>query len=102
MVIFPVTTVTGLVSARPAGRNAMAALARLVGKTRALALASIGDGCTTTELAARMGASIAGASQHAGVLRDAGLIVTVRQGGAVLHTLTPLGAQLLAGALSQD
>jgi DNA-binding transcriptional ArsR family regulator len=104
MVIIPVTTVTGMVAARPAaaGRNAMAALARLIGKTRALALASVGDGCSTTELAARMDTSVAGASQHAGVLRDAGLIITVRQGGAVLHTLTPLGAQLLAGVLSQD
>jgi hypothetical protein len=33
------------------------------------------------------------------VLRDAGLITTRRHGSAVLHTLTPLGADLLAGGL---
>jgi hypothetical protein len=33
--------------------------------------------------------------RHASVLRGAGLIVTRRQGGAVLHVLTPLGAELL-------
>jgi hypothetical protein len=37
------------------------------------------------------------ASQHAAVLRDAGLIVTRRQGGCVLHFLTPVGVALLAG-----
>jgi DNA-binding transcriptional ArsR family regulator len=66
-----------------------------VGRNRAAVLASIADGCTTTELAGRAGISVAAASQHASVLRDAGLIVTRRQGGAVLHLLTPLGAELL-------
>ena len=46
-------------------------------------------------LASRAGISLAAASQHASVLRGAGLIVTRRQGGAVLHVLTPLGAELL-------
>ena len=32
--------------------------------------------------------------RHCG-LRDAGLIASRRQGGAVLHVLTPLGAELL-------
>jgi DNA-binding transcriptional ArsR family regulator len=79
---------------RPGG-TAPAALAALVGRNRAAVLASIADGCTTTELADRAGISAAAASQHASVLRDAGLIVTRRQGGAVLHVLTPLGTELL-------
>jgi len=41
------------------------------------------------------GISLAAASQHASVLRDAGLIAGRRQGSAVLHVLTPLGAGLL-------
>ena len=41
------------------------------------------------------GISLAAASQHASVLRDAGLITTQRQGRAVLHVLTPLGTELL-------
>jgi hypothetical protein len=72
-----------------------AALAALVGRNRAAALRAIADGCTTTELADRVGISPAAASQHASVLRDAGLISSRRQGSAVLHVLTPLGAELL-------
>ena len=71
------------------------ALAALVGRNRAAVLQSIADGCTTTELAHRVGISLAAASQHASVLRGASLIATRRQGGAVLHVLTPLGAELL-------
>jgi DNA-binding transcriptional ArsR family regulator len=71
------------------------ALAALVGRNRAAVLQSIADGCTTTELARRVGISLAAASQHASVLRKAGLIATRRQGSAVLHVLTPLGAELL-------
>ena len=76
-------------------RRGGSALAALVGRNRAAVLQSIADGCTTTELASRAGISLAAASQHASVLRGAGLIVTRRQGGAVLHVLTPLGAELL-------
>lgn len=76
---------------RPRG----AALAALVGRNRAAVLRTIADGCSTTELADRVGISLAAASQHASVLRGAGLITTHRQGSAVLHVLTPLGAELL-------
>ena len=76
---------------RPRG----AALAALVGRNRAAVLRTIAEGCSTTELAGRVGISLAAASQHASVLRDAGLITTHRQGSAVLHVLTPLGAELL-------
>jgi len=76
---------------RPRG----AALAALVGRNRAAVLRTVADGCTTTELADRVGISLAAASQHASVLREAGLIISRRQGSAVLHVLTPLGAELL-------
>ncbi|WP_432249567.1 ArsR/SmtB family transcription factor [Streptomyces sanyensis] len=72
-------------------------LGRLVGHTRSAVLQAIRHGCTTSELARRAGVSLASASQHAAVLRDAGLVVTLRHGNAVLHTLTPLGAALLRG-----
>jgi DNA-binding transcriptional ArsR family regulator len=78
-----------------APRSRGSALAALVGRNRAAVLQSIADGCSTTELAGRVGISLAAASQHAAVLRGAGLIATRRQGGAVLHVLTPLGAELL-------
>ena len=72
-----------------------AALAALVGRNRAAVLSAVAGGCTTTELAGRVGISLAAASQHASVLRNAGLITTHRQGSAVRHVLTPLGTELL-------
>ncbi|MDQ0796477.1 DNA-binding transcriptional ArsR family regulator [Streptomyces sp. B1I3] len=72
-------------------------LGRLVGHTRSAVLKAIGNGCTTSELARRAGVSLASASQHACVLREAGLVLTLRHGSSVLHTLTPLGASLLRG-----
>ncbi len=72
-------------------------LGKLVGHTRSVVLRAIGDGATTTELARRAGVSLASASQHACVMREAGLVTTLRHGNAVLHTVTPLGAALLRG-----
>ncbi|MFI1582617.1 ArsR/SmtB family transcription factor [Embleya sp. NPDC020630] len=71
------------------------ALGALLGQTRAAALTVINEGCTTTELARRLNVSPASASQHATVLRNARLITTTRRGGAVLHSLTSLGLELL-------
>lgn len=79
-----------------AGESAEGALDDLVGRTRAAVLAAVAVGCSTTELARRLGISPATASQHATVLRRAALITTRRDGKAVLHTTTPLGAALLA------
>ncbi|MFI6843179.1 winged helix-turn-helix domain-containing protein [Kitasatospora sp. NBC_00085] len=74
------------------GRHSLTAL---LGRTRAAALDAVAVSCTTTELAHRLNVSAASASQHATVLRNANLITTQRRGGAVLHTLTPLGTDLL-------
>ncbi|GAA4189686.1 winged helix-turn-helix domain-containing protein [Microbispora amethystogenes] len=73
------------------------ALGPLLGRTRAAVLAALRDPATTTSLAERVGVSLASASQHATVLRNAGLVATTRAGGAVLHALTPLGEALLRG-----
>ena len=73
------------------------ALGALLGNTRAAVLAAIGDGCSTTDLARRVGISAAAASQHATILRNAGLITSNRERNMVLHSLTPLGASVLNG-----
>ncbi|RLK23507.1 ArsR family transcriptional regulator [Micromonospora sp. M71_S20] len=72
-------------------------LGRLLGATRAAVLRRLaGPGRhTTTALGRAVGISISSASEHAGALRAAGLVVSVRDGGAVLHRLTPLGTELL-------
>ncbi|HEX5541119.1 MAG TPA: winged helix-turn-helix domain-containing protein [Micromonospora sp.] len=88
---------TGLESsASPADRRGgREALAVLLGRTRARVLEAAGDGCSTGEAARRLQISPAAASQHATVLRNAGLVVSHRDRNTVLHTLTPLGRAIL-------
>ncbi|MFE9722840.1 ArsR family transcriptional regulator [Streptomyces sp. NPDC005794] len=73
-------------------------LTSLLGRARAVALRTASTGSTTAEIARAAGVSASSASRHATALRDAGLITTVRNGPAVLHTLTPAGASLLRAA----
>ncbi|MGW0335297.1 ArsR/SmtB family transcription factor [Streptomyces sp. NPDC003011] len=83
-----------------AGRHTLSAL---LGRARAAvldALGAVADGLTTSEVAVRAGISPATASHHTSVLREAGLIATRRNGGAVLHTPTPMGLDLLHGCSS--
>lgn len=75
-----------------------AALADLLGRTRAAILTHAAAPCSTSELARTMGISTATASEHARTLRSAGLLVSQRAGKAVLHSLTPLGERLLSGS----
>jgi DNA-binding transcriptional ArsR family regulator len=71
-------------------------LGRLLGSTRARVLAALLDGaCSTSDLAARTGISAASASEHATVLREAGLVRTARVGQSVRHEVTELGIDLL-------
>jgi DNA-binding transcriptional ArsR family regulator len=79
----------------PAGSPA--ALARLLGRTRALVLASLDEPLSTTTLAALIELSPAGVSRHLLALRDAGLVSTVRHGHEVRYGRTGLGSALLRG-----
>ncbi|GAQ59392.1 ArsR/SmtB family transcription factor [Streptomyces acidiscabies] len=73
-------------------------LAALLGHSRAAVLEVIAEGASTSQLARRVGLSIASASEHATVLRHAGLVTTHRTGRTRHHSLTPLGAELLLHA----
>jgi DNA-binding transcriptional ArsR family regulator len=74
------------------------ALADLLGRTRAAVLRTISAGaCSTSELAARAGISLASASEHARVLHRTGLVTTHRVGPAVRHTISPIGTHILTG-----
>jgi DNA-binding transcriptional ArsR family regulator len=70
-------------------------LTGLLGATRASVLAAAAGGARTTDLSRRAGIPLSSASEHARVLRDAGLLRTQRRGSAVEHSLTDLGARLL-------
>lgn len=71
-------------------------LAELVGRTRAAVLRALRTSASTTQLARRTGISLASASEHARILRNAGLVTTHRAGGVALHSLTPSADRLLA------
>ncbi|WP_200209397.1 helix-turn-helix transcriptional regulator [Micromonospora coerulea] len=77
-------------------------LGRLLGATRAAVLRQLArsGAATTTALAGAAGIGLSSASEHATVLRAAGLITSDRDGGAVRHRLTPLGAHLLGPGLT--
>ncbi|MET9350661.1 ArsR/SmtB family transcription factor [Streptomyces termitum] len=72
-----------------------AALAALLGTTRARILRAAEAPAGTAELGRRTGTSPATASHHTTVLRTAGLLTSDRDGTGVRHTLTPLGRALL-------
>jgi hypothetical protein len=72
------------------------ALARLLGRTRALVLAGLEHPVSTATLAARLEVSPAGASRHLLALRDAGLIAGTRHGHEVRYARTALGSALLS------
>ncbi|MBB5872921.1 hypothetical protein F4553_006355 [Allocatelliglobosispora scoriae] len=71
------------------------AIEALMGSANASALGRIADGCTTGELARHLDVEPTVANRHLAMLRQAGLVVTRRQGSANWHLLTPLGLALL-------
>jgi DNA-binding transcriptional ArsR family regulator len=77
----------------------IAALGRLLGSTRAQVLKALDNATTTGELARRLAISPATASEHVRALREAELADSLRDGGSVLHSLTPMGMALLYGRL---
>lgn len=101
VLVYPVDRLGGL--ARTAGaapapgqdEQAREALAALLGRTRAHVLEVVNEGCSTGEVARRLDISPAAASQHATVLRNAGLLVSQRDRNTVRHTLTALGRAIL-------
>ena len=94
--VYPART-AGAAAPPPPGGPAGPHLARLLGHTRAAVLQSLGGDCTTSELARRAGVSVSSASEHAAVLRGAGLISSDRRRNAVHHNLTSVGLALLEG-----
>lgn len=90
----PLRRLTSLVPADTKSRSATAAL---FGTTRAAVLTTIAEypGCSTKELATLAGIAPASASEHATVLRRAGLVNTLRHRSTVIHSPTRLGIALL-------
>jgi DNA-binding transcriptional ArsR family regulator len=98
VLVYPVLRGEGLseIEQQEARTSAERSLVALLGRTRATVFRAVCDGCNTSELSRRVGVSMSTASEHACVLRDAGLISSQRQRNEMVHRLTPLGAALLA------
>jgi DNA-binding transcriptional ArsR family regulator len=79
------------------GERTPEALAAAIGRTRAALLAELDAPRSTTDVARLLGITPGGASQHIGVLRDAGLVVGRREGRSVLYVRTPVADALVAG-----
>jgi len=77
------------------------ALARLLGRTRALVLASLDRPLSTTALATLLELSPAGASRHLLALRAAGFVSSTRHGHEVRYARTKLGSAVLHGGRRQ-
>lgn len=76
-------------------------LVALLGRTRAAVLRALATGATTSEIAQRLAISPASASEHATVLRNAGLVASGRERNTVIHALTPMGRTLLDGSVAR-
>ncbi|NUT22462.1 MAG: winged helix-turn-helix transcriptional regulator [Hamadaea sp.] len=79
---------------------APAALAAVLGRSRAQLLVELAAPLSTTDLARRTGMSAGGVSQHLTALRAAGLITAHRAGHAVLNMRTPAADTLLAAGVA--
>lgn len=73
-------------------------LGPLLGRTRARLLRATCTGCSTVEAARLLDVTHPAVSQHLNVLRAAGLVATVREGGRSIHVATAEGRALLAAA----
>ncbi|UXW85325.1 helix-turn-helix domain-containing protein [Microbacterium azadirachtae] len=75
------------------------ALEALIGPVRAGILFTAHVPRTTSRVAAEAGIAVSTASHHLTVLRDAGLIVSTRDGARMMHLRAPLGEALVGAAL---
>jgi DNA-binding transcriptional ArsR family regulator len=69
----------------------------LIGRTRMAVLLEAAAGGNTRDIARRVGISAASASEHAAVLRAAGLVISYRDRNRMMHRVTRLGLALLNG-----
>jgi hypothetical protein len=77
------------------------ALARLLGRTRALLLTSLDQPSSATTLAALLELSLSGVSGHLIAMRDAGLVAGTRHGHEIRYARTPLGSGLVRASVSR-
>jgi DNA-binding transcriptional ArsR family regulator len=80
----------------PAEATPIAALARLLGGSRAAILLALDEPASTTQLVATLGSSLGGVGDHLAALRQAGLVRRSRSGPSVLYRRTAVGDAVVA------
>jgi DNA-binding transcriptional ArsR family regulator len=93
-VIYPVRGIDALWRSAPG--DAPAALAGVLGASRARLLMDLGEPADTTTLAVRHAMAASAVSRHLHALRSAGLLVAQRDRRRVLYRRTALGSALCA------
>ena len=94
---YPAQGVTETWARDPA--SASRSLGALLSPARAEILLTAHDPRTTSQVAADCGLAVSTASHHLTVLRNSGLVSSVRDGARVLHTRTPLGEAVVGAAI---
>ncbi|MEU4392725.1 helix-turn-helix domain-containing protein [Kribbella sp. NPDC023855] len=95
VLVFPIEGASGLLRLADQEADSLTRLVAVLGRTRALMLASTVKEMTTSDLATACGIAVGTASYQTGVLREAGLITSRRDGKAVVHSISNLGRALL-------
>jgi hypothetical protein len=93
-IVYPARGSAALWQTRP---TTPAALARLLGSSRAELLLQLESPTSTSQLVRSTGHSLGAVGDHLRVLREAGLITGGRAGRSVLYRRTPIGDALAAG-----
>ncbi len=94
-VVYPARGLGGLWE--PARGTRAAALARLLGHTRATLLTGLDEPASTTWLAHRHGLAAGTVSEHLTVLRDSGLVTGARHRHEIRYRRTGMGTALVRG-----
>ncbi|MFI8006936.1 ArsR/SmtB family transcription factor [Streptomyces sp. NPDC086010] len=97
VLVHPLSPAPGWFERRRDGSDAP--VAQLIGASRAELLRMLDRPMTTMDIAAALRLAPSTASRHATVLREAGLLLSQRQGVRVLHHRTRLGRAVLEGSL---
>ncbi|WP_022892953.1 ArsR/SmtB family transcription factor [Agromyces subbeticus] len=79
--------------------EASRSLGALISPARARILLTSHDPRTTSQVATDCGIAVSTASHHLTVLRESGLVASVRDGARVLHSRTPLGEAMVGAAV---
>lgn len=102
VLVYPIEHAMNWTRAALPPRGDEGALGPLVGRTRAAVLKATRTGASTVELARLLAVTHPAVSQHVRVLREAGLVITVRRAGRSFHVATAEGRALLRSAERGD